>query len=288
MDLIPRLGGYGGRRNQMTNPITSYGTYAATPELPLYRATDDSGESIRFRATDDDAARARTRRWMEGADFDTSNGTVYYSADIYRLTTDVEMYGLEDVDCDESIQDEEYVGREDMSFDPPEPDCVGDEDHDWQSPHSLLGGIKENPGVWGHGGGVIIRQCCAHCGRYQVTDTWAQNSSTGKQGLTSVTYKDADEASLTWAARRKIEAWLDSQPAVHGYDQMDDGYSVTLTDAAIRAGEFNLDDDGERDAAWDAAGDALKALERDVPDLPGGAPVFELDDDEMDVVRITI
>jgi hypothetical protein len=69
-------------------------------------------------------------------------------------------------------------------------------DHDWQSPHALVGGLKENPGVRGHGGGVVIHEVCVHCGTLRVTDTWAQNPSTGEEGLESVRYeagKYADE-----------------------------------------------------------------------------------------------
>lgn len=87
-----------------------------------------------------------------------------------------------------------------LTLDPPEPDCMDDEEHDWQSPYELLGGCQENPGVWGHGGGVVIRSVCKHCGRYKITDTWAQNPYNGEQGLHSVAYEEADEASLAWIA----------------------------------------------------------------------------------------
>ena len=86
----------------------------------------------------------------------------------------------------------------------PEPDCPDHPAHDWQSPHELLGGIEENPGVWGHGGGVTITEVCSHCGIYRVTDTWAQCRQCGTQGLEETTYRDADEAS---------EAWLDGGDA---------------------------------------------------------------------------
>lgn len=71
-----------------------------------------------------------------------------------------------------------------------EPDCADDEVHDWRSPHSLVGGLEENPGVHGHGGGVIITEVCRHCGCKRVTDTWAQNRDTGEQGLESVEYEE--------------------------------------------------------------------------------------------------
>jgi len=80
------------------------------------------------------------------------------------------------------------------TIEPPAPACEDGHSHDWQSPHSVLGGLRQNPGVWGKNGGVIIREVCAHCACYRVTDTWAQDRSTGEQGLTEVSYEDAEEA----------------------------------------------------------------------------------------------
>lgn len=85
-----------------------------------------------------------------------------------------------------------------VTLDPDVPACADGHDHDWQSPCAVVGGIKDNPGVWGHGGGVIIREVCAHCGTYRVTDTWAQRMDTGEQGLTSVAYESADDESRAW------------------------------------------------------------------------------------------
>lgn len=69
-----------------------------------------------------------------------------------------------------------------------EPKCV-DGEHDWQSPWEIVGGIKDNPGVWGKGGGVIVNEVCMKCGCKKTTDTWAQRPDTGEQGLTSVSYE---------------------------------------------------------------------------------------------------
>lgn len=78
-----------------------------------------------------------------------------------------------------------------------EPGCADGHEHDWRSPLCLVGGIAENPGVHGHGGGVVITEVCLHCGCKRVTDTWAQNPDTGEQGLESVEYEagayDSDE-----------------------------------------------------------------------------------------------
>jgi hypothetical protein len=74
------------------------------------------------------------------------------------------------------------------TIDPKEPECLDGADHDWQSPIRLVGGIKENPGVYFHGGGVIITQVCMRCGCGKLTNTWAQDPRTRTRGLTSVTY----------------------------------------------------------------------------------------------------
>lgn len=76
-----------------------------------------------------------------------------------------------------------------VTVDPEEPDCAEGQDHNWISPHWLVGGCEENPGVWGHGGGVIYNEACRHCGCGKHTDTWAQNMNTGEQGLCSVRYE---------------------------------------------------------------------------------------------------
>lgn len=71
---------------------------------------------------------------------------------------------------------------------PDAPPCEDGREHDFQAPYAIVGGLKENPGVWGHGGGIVMTRVCMHCGCARVTDTWAQDPSTGEQGLTSVAY----------------------------------------------------------------------------------------------------
>lgn len=63
------------------------------------------------------------------------------------------------------------------------------------------------PGWWADddGGGVVCREVCRHCGAYQVTDSWAQDMCDGEQGLTAVTYEEADAASLAWVGGRAAE-----------------------------------------------------------------------------------
>lgn len=79
------------------------------------------------------------------------------------------------------------------------PPCEdGSEDHDWQAPYGIVGGIEDNPGCWGHGGGVVYHEVCMRCGLTRTTDTWAQRPDNGEQGLTAVSY-DADKFRAEWA-----------------------------------------------------------------------------------------
>lgn len=86
-----------------------------------------------------------------------------------------------------------------VQVDPPAPKCIPrGRKHTWESPIEVLGGLKENPGVWGHGAGVIRTEVCRHCGAYRKSDSWAQRMDTGEQGLNSVEYLPCDESSWAW------------------------------------------------------------------------------------------
>lgn len=111
------------------------------------------------------------------------------------LYIDVCARNIDDDDCDSDT----------VTLEPEEPACEDGREHDWQSPYSVLGGSRENPGVFGSGGGVIIREVCACCGRYRVTNTWAQRPDTGEQGLREVRYEPADAASLEWVGDGEAE-----------------------------------------------------------------------------------
>lgn len=76
--------------------------------------------------------------------------------------------------------------------------------HDWRAPHALVGGIKDNPGVYGHGGGVIIREVCGHCGLYRVLNTWDSHPENGSV-IETVRYEDADAESREWIDRRAMD-----------------------------------------------------------------------------------
>lgn len=147
--------------------------------MSTYLTTDGHGGEIELKAG---TALAACKEYVEGGDY-AGDKTTWVSVRTTRLhrgkpTDDTE--------------------RHTITVEPNEPDCRDGEVHDWQSPYSVLGGLKENPGVQGHGGGVIIAEVCQHCRAYRITNTWAQNPENGQQGLCSVEYREADKASQRW------------------------------------------------------------------------------------------
>lgn len=127
----------------------------------------------------------------EAADAETGD----YGAATETHWSDRRIYEVRAADTHEAMTlprgRSEHIDTVTVTIDPPEPRCVDrDTDHEWSDDVRLVGGIKENPGVWGHGGGVTISECCLHCGCRRVTDTWAQRPDAGEQGLRSVSYDE--------------------------------------------------------------------------------------------------
>jgi len=116
--------------------------------------------------------------------------------------TDVTQY----VDVEVTKEGDTEGDRRTIVIEIPEPECADGHEHDWQSPIKLVGGIPENPGVWGNGGGVKIHEVCCHCGAHRHTDTWATRMDTGEQGLTEVSYAAADDETLAWVASQTATA----------------------------------------------------------------------------------
>ena len=138
----------------------------------VYLVGDQCSGQMTIRADSPDDA---IDEYLDGGDWTPEEGgTVWYTITAYD-------------------RDGERTERK-VEFNPPEPKCAEGHDHDWQSPHEIVGGLEENPGVSGHGGGVITHEVCAHCGLHRWTDTWATDPSDGEQGLTSVEYgRDYEE-----------------------------------------------------------------------------------------------
>lgn len=114
------------------------------------------------------------------------------------------------VDADGDVTEEAWDAEtHKITVEPTPPKCEsGDpDDHEWERPHEVVGGIEENPGCWGHGGGIRTNSVCKHCGAYCITDSWAQDRTDGEQGLYSVRYEEADRDSLEWVATRHTGDW---------------------------------------------------------------------------------
>lgn len=89
-----------------------------------------------------------------------------------------------------------------LTIDPPAPDCADECEHDWQTPYTVVGGVRENPGVWGSGHGQVrCTSVCSHCGTYVTIDYGATDRSNGSQ-MTSTSYREPDELSLAWIAEQ--------------------------------------------------------------------------------------
>lgn len=121
--------------------------------------------------------RQAAQEYVDGGDWGESSSTVWVKVRVWRRAT---YRG-------QTYETEAQTLK--LAVDPPEPKCKAGPSHDWHSPYDVVGGLKENPGVFGHGGGVRIHEICRHCGICRVTDTWAQDREDGEQGLTSVSYE---------------------------------------------------------------------------------------------------
>lgn len=119
---------------------------------------------------------------------------------------EVDVFAVElDLDAYESGNKREaYVGdlawaTVEVGEDPPEPECSEDE-HDWRAPHSVVGGLSENPGVWSEGGTTMtFHRVCAHCGLNRHETRHGAQRNPGQ--LDTVEYRRADEMSLAYVAR---------------------------------------------------------------------------------------
>ena len=74
-----------------------------------------------------------------------------------------------------------------------EPSCIHGHDHKWVSPHEVVGGRKEYPGVFNvkdTKNGMIMIDVCEHCGKYRSLLLFP--------GVIFTSYKDADKISNEW------------------------------------------------------------------------------------------
>lgn len=137
--------------------------------------TEEAHDYDTITASSVEDALREARSNVDRSNYDGAEGTIWIDVRVHCELTGEELSGTVQLDEDE-------------------PDCEDGEEHDWQSPHSIVGGIEENPGVWGNGGGVMIHKVCMRCGCGRKTDTWAQRQDTGEQGFESVSYEPGEYA----------------------------------------------------------------------------------------------
>ena len=168
--------------------------FGAILEIDMSKQTywaDDGNAAVEYEA---ESGAASAQMYVDGGEWGeiTSTIWVHVSTWVEEMDDDGEVVRLEEE-------------RHTVKIDPEEPECRHDEGHDWRSPYSVLGGLRENPGVRGNGGGVVCTSVCRHCGAYQISDSWAQDPETGEQGLDSLEYRESDEASLAYVFRKLVE-----------------------------------------------------------------------------------
>lgn len=107
------------------------------------------------------------------------------------------------------------------SYSDPEPECEeggGDDDggHDWQSPHELVGGIDDNPGVWATGGtSMRFATVCGRCGCYRTENRVGCQRNADDADAT-VEYRDADDDSKAWLKQyHSDDNWLPDWLAIY-------------------------------------------------------------------------
>lgn len=155
----------------------------------------DEGSECESHYPDAESREAAAREYVEDGDWGDGSATVVITIDTYRrawrLDADSGEIEPEATECDSEV----------FTLEPEEPKC-SHAGHDWVAPISVVGGIAENPGVWGHGAGTRSREFCRHCGVYREIDTWAQHDG---EAYTSTAYSEADFQSREWIAEQSGE-----------------------------------------------------------------------------------
>ena len=139
-----------------------------------YRVSEESGASTIIEAYSDDEADLLARDWILEGSYEPELKTFW-----------VKGY-LEKVDDDDEPVEQRYSFH--VPFDPETPPCLPGHCHDWQSPWELVGGLKENPGVISHGGGIKKFSACMNCGCGSVYNSWDHCPTTGYSPLESWEY----------------------------------------------------------------------------------------------------
>ena len=150
----------------------------------------------------------------------------------------------------------------------PECEAAEDGEHDWRSPHSLVGGLRENPGVWS-GGGTIMqnKSVCRCCGCYK-TETDKGSQCHESEAKVVIEIEPRDEASESWLKEtHEDECWLPDWLATY----LDCAPTVRMTeDQAREYVDAHTDDDDLDDDDLEHAFAALTGRRPAAKDISEG------------------
>jgi hypothetical protein len=75
--------------------------------------------------------------------------------------------------------------------------------HDWRVPHCVVGGLRENPGVWGLPSGVELNDVCAKCGAWRTIRSYGCGARRERQ-IMYLHELDAER-------QERVRSWLAGQ-----------------------------------------------------------------------------
>lgn len=111
----------------------------------------------------------------------------------------IELY-VQEIDWDDKPIGDVLTKYIEVGEDPAPPECYEAEDHEWCAPFDLVGGLKENPGVWSLGGTTIHTiTVCLHCGMYKKETHYGAQRDPGQ--LDKVEYTPGDDESHSFTKR---------------------------------------------------------------------------------------
>jgi len=170
-------------------------------EMKSYEMSDGHSTEI-IKAISMKEAQVEADAWVKEGDYNNPTSTIWIDVRIVQIDEQGEPIGEREMTT--------------VAIDPDEPTCPsGHGEHVWAAPWEIVGGLRGDPGVEGHGGGTVSTEVCLICGCGCTTDSWAQRPDTGEQGLHSLCYVEEEfdvtrvvegvtHVAITWRERAYI------------------------------------------------------------------------------------
>lgn len=157
-----------------------------------------------------------TELWEQYGDYQASDdiATEHFSAesmeDAIEYVTELWQEGSWDEKCLVEVRVErlgwadEVLETESVEIecgdDPKAPDCKDGQEHEWHTPHNVLGGLEENPGVWSAGGtSMVFKSVCKHCGCVKTEFFCGTQRNPGQ--CDTIEYDSENIDALKWAGK---------------------------------------------------------------------------------------